>query len=214
MSFSHAYQRFGNNDAEQAAYIAEYEAAEAAQRVPLAVAPRCRLFTPLGRLIPAGAAVSVDDFAGGDDLPIAILKRAYLEGKVIKVRNDLNFDDDPAIKRKATVTIDNSKVVVDPEGGWQPTAVHRMSDHVRADWLGQCEAIRREAKAPLVVAPWSNLKLRDGSYLRVGDPVLTSNFRYSDECGLPQHQLQRLVELNLVVETYWHEQPGDGPQAA
>lgn len=198
MSLFHKYPQLCSSQENQDAYQREHDAASAAQTEQFCVAPRCQVITPTGEVLRAGRVVTVDDLVGGDDHPFQMLRQYFWDG-LITMPRDLSLED-PKIRRVATRVVDNSKVIAEPEGGWQDHPMLHQSEHVSERWDRECRAARDKATVRFQVAPGGSLPLRDGSRLKVGDEVRLDHFRYTAEHGLAEAQRQRLVALCWVIE--------------
>jgi len=75
--------QFGDR-ATQQAHLAECKAARAAQKVRFAVAPRCAVTTPSGRVIGAGLEVRAADLHGGTAPAWAVLAELLACGRVLE----------------------------------------------------------------------------------------------------------------------------------
>ena len=129
MSLFHRYPIISSTREIQEEYEREHDAAAEVQNLHFAVAPRRQLTTPLGRVVPSGAEVTVDDFVGCDDSPFGALRRAVLDGEVLMPRH-LGIDD-PRVRRVPSMTVSNDKVVADPDYGWHRHGVAFGSDAAR-----------------------------------------------------------------------------------
>ncbi len=195
----HGYPRVSSNHEFQSEYERQWDAAAEVQTAHFVVAPRQQVIRPLdGSAIGAGQELSVDDLIGVDDPPIIVLERLVLDGVVMMPRN-LGIND-PSVKRVATRSVDNRKVIRQPAEGWHPNPMYRMSDHIRERWERECRTARDQATVLFSVAPNAVLTLRDGSQLRPGQEVKPSHFRAHLDIGGPTNQLKRLVALGLVLE--------------
>jgi len=75
-----------------AKWEAECEAQLAVQSSRFAVAPRCRVVTPVGRVFEAGASLTQADLHGGKDAAWRILERHLNVGLILEKDG---FDDGP-----------------------------------------------------------------------------------------------------------------------
>lgn len=198
MSLFHRYPNRYSSQENQDEYEREHDQASASQTEHFRVAPRCQVITPLGEVLPAGRVLGVDDLVGGDVHPFEMLRQYFWDG-LVTMPQHLDLED-PAIKRVPTRVVDDGKIVGEPAEGWSEHPMFRQSQHVTQRWDSECRVARDRATVRFSVAPGAILPLRDGSRLTAGDEVRADHFRYTEERGLPVHQLARLVRLGLVLE--------------